>query len=175
MRYFVDTNCLAEFNRQRLVPGLYERVIAALTHLNEREVVFSVRRVYDEIIPSSGDLDRLAQWATEIGSRFFLHPVPGVIRAYTRVMTHLTDGAYRTEDVGEFINGADPYLIAAALHFDGTVVTQEKRRPDANRITIPEVCDQLGIPIIAVHELWERPEIRSLVGDILNPQFPLMD
>jgi len=49
---------------------------------------------------------------------------------------------------------ADPYVIALAQVRELTVVTAEKQKPSKPRI--PDVCKTLGVPCIALVEMFRR-------------------
>ncbi len=49
---------------------------------------------------------------------------------------------------------ADPFLVAAGFHTGGTVVTEEKRKPNASKI--PNVCDDFKIEVTNVEGMLEQ-------------------
>ncbi len=46
---------------------------------------------------------------------------------------------------------ADPFLVAAGFELGGSVVTEEKRKPNA--VKIPNVCDDFSIRVVNVEEM----------------------
>ena len=57
---------------------------------------------------------------------------------------------------------ADPWVIAHALNENAVVVTKEEKqtKSNSNRIKIPNVCDNMGIPWINDFQLVEELGIR---------------
>lgn len=49
---------------------------------------------------------------------------------------------------------ADPFVIAAARIKKGSVVTQEKRKPNAAKV--PNICDHFQIPCVDLGEFMEQ-------------------
>ena len=54
-------------------------------------------------------------------------------------------------------SGADPWLIAHAIHNRGVVVTHEStKHPQAKAARIPDVCDAFKVPCIDTYEMLDR-------------------
>jgi hypothetical protein len=59
------------------------------------------------------------------------------------------------------VNGADPWIIAHAIADGGTVVSQETdKRPNANRVRIPDVCQHFGVPCIKVWDMLRNLNVK---------------
>jgi Domain of unknown function (DUF4411) len=64
---------------------------------------------------------------------------------------------YEQQYAGHFLSGADPWLIAHAIHSKGVVVTHESaKHPQAKAARIPDICDALKVPCIDTYEMLER-------------------
>ena len=62
---------------------------------------------------------------------------------YARVAEHVVQ-KNASHQAAEFMNGADPWLIAHALCEGGTVVTEETRGGAKLKVKIPTVTKELG-------------------------------
>ena len=61
---------------------------------------------------------------------------------------------------------ADPWIIAHAINENAIVVTKEEKVTaiNTNRIKIPNVCENMGVPWINDFDLIERLNIRFSCG-----------
>lgn len=61
-------------------------------------------------------------------------------------------GHYPPHQAAAFLDGADPWIIAHAMAYGGTVVTFESRAPKSNKPKIPDVADHFGV---VSTDLWK--------------------
>src|SRR5437879_13451319 len=99
-------------------------------------------------------VDDLANWIkTRRQSGLFVDPTPDVQSAMKTVADHVM-GNYEQQHAGEFLSGADPWLVAHAIDSKGVVVTHESaRHPQAKRVRIPDVCDAFTVTRIDTYEM----------------------
>jgi hypothetical protein len=92
----------------------------------------------------------LAQWVqTELPIDFFLDTSDAdITSAYTDIMLWVQrNPQYQDNAKAKFATEADGWLVAYAIASDAIVVTNEQPRPGSrNRILLPDVCAQFGIP-----------------------------
>jgi hypothetical protein len=123
-------------------------------------------RVYKELMAYKGT-DLLKQWAQARESiGMCIQPDAKVWRAVTKVADHLytatiektrprrTVGRYSQAQIDEFSRGADHMVIAHAMADQGIVVTFETdKKPEAQRIRIPDVCAVFDVECIDLRAL----------------------
>src|SRR5262249_32368616 len=131
-----------------LVPGFW-------TLLDERAaqgVIRSSTMVYDEIVNEADD--ELADWfKARKDSGFFVVPDTEVQAAFTDVANHVHQSFDRVQ-AAEFLNGADPWIIAHAKAHSGKVATCEVLVPPTSRkVKIPNVCMKFGLGYLNLYDL----------------------
>lgn len=101
-------------------------------------VIASSVTVYDEF--EDGAEDDLLQWAKkqkDVG--FFVDADPLVQTAFRQIADYVNN-RYPQHQASEFLNGADPWIIAHAKAYGGRVVTFEKGAPNSQKPKIPDIC-----------------------------------
>jgi hypothetical protein len=98
--------------------------------------------VYDEIARGG---DELTDWVNRERANLFVEPDDKT----QTLMGEVADWVQKNYDPPQakfFLKGADPWVIAAALNDEGTVVTHEVPvGPDSKRVKIPNVCLRFGV------------------------------
>lgn len=154
--YWLDTNVFIQAKngpyRFTVAPGFW-------VFLDEQSSAGNIRcpkMVYDELIKNESPRDGLALWVkNRRQSGLFVSATRPVQNAMRTVADHIY-AKYQQHHVAEFLRGADPWLIAHALHSKGTVVTHESdRKPNAKKVRIPNVCGELHVPCINTYEMLE--------------------
>lgn len=128
---------------------------------NDREKVFSIEKVGDEIEAGG---DELADWAKATGEPLFLKPDVQVLSGMGRVSQWLIENGYTPGAVNTFLQGADYWLIAHALVHGHTVVTHEKPENTLRRVKIPNVCVGLGVKVMTPFEMLRHERARFVLG-----------
>ena len=148
--YLLDADVLIRAKNQHyafdLCPGFWNWI--------DREhaagKVFSVRKVYDEILAGKDDL---SEWAKE-RAEMFLAPDQSTTQSFQRVSTWASTADYKPNAVSLFMSKADYYLVAQALALGYTVVTYEKPDPGSRRsIKIPDACKAVDVDWTSPHEM----------------------
>jgi hypothetical protein len=113
--------------------------------------------VYQEIVTNEEPGDDLAKWMkTRRQSGLFVDSDADVQKAMQNVADYVV-GNYEQQHAAEFLSGADPWLVAHAIHTKGVVVTHESNRhPNAKKVRIPDVCAALRVSCINVYEMLDR-------------------
>ena len=114
--------------------------------------------VYDEIVGNEAAKDELAKWVkARRRSGLFVAPDRHVQTAMGTVADYV-QANYESHHAADFLRGADPWLIAHALHSNGIVVTHESKRPanvKKGRVRIPQVSGVLGVRCINMYDMLE--------------------
>lgn len=139
MIYVVDTSSFREVQRY------YKDVFPTFWELFQAEVeagdLVSVREVLREL--EAGVETDVFTWAKN-NSAIFKIPTPVEALFVGEIFTVPHFGqliSAKAQTVGKPV--ADPFLIAAAKAIGGTVVTEERLKPNAAKI--PNVCEHFGI------------------------------
>lgn len=161
--YLVDTDAFIRAKNQHygfdLCPGFWNWI----DHEHAAGKVFSIQRVYDELLAGKDDL---SDWA-KLRRGMFLKPDQSTTSSLQRLSSWANGAGYRQSAVTGFMQKADFYLVAQAHAMGHTVVTYEKPAPQSIRsIKIPDACKALAVDWMAPHEML-RAE-----GAVFNLQQP---
>jgi len=118
--------------------------------INEGIIASSVT-VYDEIDNEAED--DLLQWVRkqkDVG--FFVEPDTIVQTVFRQIADYVND-TYLQHNVSDFLNGADPWIIAHAKAYGGRVVTFETAAPSAKKPKIPDVGHQFEVNCLNVYQM----------------------
>ena len=147
--YLLDANVFIQAHRRYyafdLCPGFWSCLPAQHATGN----VLSIDKVKTELL-NGDDGDALDSWVrnTSPGSLFASTEDAAVVTEFTTMMRWVQNSAhYLPEAKTEFAQVADGWLVAYAKAYGLTVVTQEEHRPERrNRVPLPTVCLQFGVP-----------------------------
>ena len=158
MRYCLDTNVFIEAHRRYyafdIAPGFWE----ALAEWAEHDIICSPLPVYDELTPHR---DQLSAWAKEHKETLFMNPDEATITEYSRI-ANLVNRLYEPHHIQDFLDGADPWVIACAKAHHLIVVTMETLKQEQRnrtsqrlegRIKIPNICQRVGVSYINTFDL----------------------
>ena len=98
--------------------------------------------VYDEIMQGK---DQLAVWIRARKSKGLCIKADADVQVEYRKIVAYVSSKYPRNQYEEFLSGADPWLIAAAMRFGGTVVSQESTSRKS-KIRIPTICGVFSVP-----------------------------
>ncbi len=150
MAYLLDSNVFIEAKQRYypldVCPAFWDWLVAA----HEAELVFSIEKVYDEVI---GAGDELSDWAKARGSAFFLRPDAAVLESLTDLSVWASGGDFDAAAVTTFLDIADSYLVAHAHAHAFTVVTHERVENTRRRIKIPNACVHMGVKYVNTFEM----------------------
>ena len=131
-----------------------------LTSGNDREKVFSIEKVGDELAAQE---DELSAWATK-NLKLFLKPDDEVVEALGRVSDWTVDQNYEQAALNTFFQVADFYLVAHALAKQHVVVTHEVPSNSTKKIKIPNVCIGLKIKAMTPYEMLRLERAKFVLG-----------
>ncbi len=148
-----------------ICPGFWDSLIYHYGAGN----VCSIDRVRVELLAGRKTED-LVRWVRDQLPPAFLVDTDeeAVINAYGQVMLWVQrNPQYSDQAKAKFATEADGWLVAHAMVHGVTVITNEQPRPQSrNRILLPDVCNQFGVPykdtFAMLHELAVRYEWRGM-------------
>ena len=118
--------------------------------INEGVIASSIT-VYDELMEhEEDDLQKWAQQQKKAG--FFVDPDP-LVQTPFRKAAEYVNRTYPQYQASEFLNGADPWIIAHAIAYGGRVVTFETAAPSSKKPKIPDVGNQFGVKCLNVYQM----------------------
>jgi hypothetical protein len=151
LKYVFDSGPLIDLFRHyypERFPSLWDKFHDLVT----LEKIVSVKEVYNEI--DSGE-DTLAVWAKKVKEKLFSPSSAEELRFVAEIfkIQHFQLMVRNKERLkGKPV--ADPFVIARAKIYSGTVVTNEKYKD--NSAQIPNVCERFSIPCISLEEFMQQ-------------------
>ncbi|MBR6057374.1 MAG: DUF4411 family protein [Victivallales bacterium] len=122
-------------------PGFWDWL---LQHTSE---IRSVEKVQEEIMAKE---DGLATWCKEnLPKSFFHKPNEKIFDNLKQITQYLKSlgSPYDLSKKRKFLDGADPLLIATAMHTGDVIITHEKDDPQSKKkIYLPKVADNFKVP-----------------------------
>lgn len=132
-----------------------------LDKANSAGILCSIDKVREELMKGT---DSLVKWAKNYRDGFFM-PIDKDEKV-AKEIAFITNWIYEqdyTEDARrEFLEKTDFYLIAYAKAHNLTLVTFEKANGGRHRVTIPDVCNNLGVPCMSLFQLLRQEGIRFI-------------
>ncbi len=140
--FWLDSCCLIEAKRGYygfdIVPGFW----AFLERKAEDGTIGSCRLVYEELQELE---DELSKWAREQNEKGFFVDSGAPVQAVLSEISEYVTNSYERRWADEFLDGADPWLIAHAKVDGGKVVTLEVSAPAGKKAKIPDVAREFGV------------------------------
>ena len=150
--FWLDTNSLIEPKNGPyafdIAPGFWKFLEEKIS---EGIIVSSVT-VYSEL-EDYGVEDDLLQWSKQqkdVG--LFVDPDP-MVQAVFREIADYVNSTYPQYQASEFLNAADPWIIAHAKTYGGRVVTFETTAPNAKKPKIPDVADHFDVKCLNIYRM----------------------
>lgn len=153
MRYLLDSNTFIQaknlYYRMDVFPCYWDWIIQQ----NQAAIVSSINFVYDELATGN---DGLAVWAKENKYLFIGTDDEDTQNAYAEVAEYIASNqaGMKVNAMGDFLSGADPWLIAKARTTNAIVVTHEKKDPlNRKKFLIPNVAEHFGVECLNTFDL----------------------
>lgn len=142
IKYCLDANVLIEAWRKYYNPKFCPDYWKILSELGKKGHIFIPELVYEEIIRTE---DELSQWLKT--SKIPIHKIGETVSICLQKIYQANPDHKKLVDNTKARSLADPWVIAHALNENACVVTKEEKITalNANRIKIPNVCDNMGI------------------------------
>jgi hypothetical protein len=141
MTHFLDTNSfrILESYYPKRFPSFWQR----FNHAAENRVIASVAEVRKEIERGTA-APHILEWVKD-NPDFFGAPTEDELEAVSEIfeVAHF-QGMVGTKPLLHGTPVADPFLVAAAMVAPGSVITEERYRP--NSAKIPTVCEHFSVP-----------------------------
>lgn len=119
-------------------------------------VIGSPKIVLDQEIASTKSIkekDRLELWARKQSGILFISPTDSVQVEYAKVADYVqNNGRYAQHNIANFLDAADPWLMAYSMALGGRIVTFEKSEPKSKSPKIPDVAEEFDIECL---KLWD--------------------
>lgn len=164
MPFCLDANVFIQAHRFYyafdIAPSFWEGLLFHAENGN----ICSPIAVFHEI---SGD-DELAQWVKEYRTILFEEPDDQINDIFAQIANYVSEN-YEPHQIAEFLDGADPWVIAHAKSKNYIVVTQEKLKVEerspatgliSGKIKIPNICSVFDVQWINTFQLMRELNIR---------------
>lgn len=151
MIYVFDTSSLSEF--KHFYPVVFKSIWAELDDLVQQQKLISTREVWNEM--QRGNPDQHTNEWLKTRKGIFTTPSTAELQFVAQIfqIPHFQGLIGQKQRLkGDPV--ADPFVIACAKVNGGTVVTEEKLRPNAARI--PNVCQHFKVPCIDLEEFMQQ-------------------
>lgn len=156
MRYLVDSDVLISAKNSYyafdICPGFWTSLIDEFGRGN----INSLDRIRQELMAGNDDDDLVTWVRDDVPPDFFLSTRDAdVVAAYQAIMLWAQRNPQFVDAAkAKFATEADGWLVAHAQVHGLEVITNEQPRPDArNRILLPDVCNQFGVPVSNTFEM----------------------
>ena len=152
--YWIDSGVLIQAKNglyaMELVPKFWTFIETELKSGRIR----MAKMCFDEVTDGN---DELAKWCrSRKGIGHFCCKADATVQdAYKTVADHVAAN-HRPHAAGEFLKGADGWVIAHAIATGGFVVTEELRNNYKSKVKIPTVSKALRCPWKATHEMCKE-------------------
>ena len=151
MIYVFDTSSLSEF--KHFYPAVFKTIWTDLDRLVQQKNLISTREVWNEIQRGNPE-QHINEWL-KTRKEIFTTPSGDELQFVAKIFQEphfrgLIGQKQRLK--GDPV--ADPFVIACAKMTDGTVVTEEKLKPNAARI--PNVCQHFKVPCIDLKSFMQQ-------------------
>lgn len=157
MAYLLDTNVFIEARNRYyafdLCPGYWDWLDDAV---DDGRIV-SLANVRDEL--TDPELDAWSAARDGLFRRVGASEIDGL----RRVAQWANGAGYERAAVSTFLQGADYYLVGAALANGYTMVTHEVPSPSRKQIKIPDACVALGIEFLNTFTMLRRDRVRFVL------------
>ena len=157
MKYLLDTNVLIEakngFYAFDLCPGFWEWI---KTYQDMR----SIQMVKDEIMDGKYVL---SHWVdSELPSSFFLPEDEAIQQQYANIAKYVYSlPVFDTHQKDFFLEKADGWLIAAAIHYRATIVTHENYDPNCKKkILLPVIANYFNVPCVKIFNVLRDEKVQ---------------
>ena len=129
-----------------IAPGFWD----FLEERGKEGIIASTIVVYREL--QDGGEDDLLEWARkQKDNGFFIEPDLSVQAVFRKIADYVSNN-YPQYNASEFLDDADPWLIAHAKAYGGRVVTFEVAAPNSKDPKIPDVCNKFEVSTL---NLWQ--------------------
>ncbi|ERH58557.1 DUF4411 family protein [Pseudomonas simiae] len=163
MKYLLDSNTLIEAKNRYYAMTVCPGYWAWILQQHQALEIASIVPVRDELARGNDDL---TQWVKNNTHLFEDASDEPTQTAFGQIVAKISQQVpvMKVGAFDEFLEGADPWLIAKAMSTGAAVVTHEVYNPDIKRkFTIPNVCSLFGVPYMNTFELLGKLDARFVL------------
>ena len=159
MRYLLDTNTFIEAKNRYytfdVCPGFWEW----LGSFGKKQSMISTIHVKKELQDGK---DELADWIKKMPNSYFIEADIPIQRKFKPIVNYvMQQNKFSLAEKSRFLNGADPWLVAAAIKGHATVITHETQVGDnSTKIKIPNICNYFKVPCMNIFELLRDEKVK---------------
>ncbi|HEV2352112.1 MAG TPA: DUF4411 family protein [Terriglobia bacterium] len=161
-RFWLDANVLIEAHRKYYSFDLAPAFWAVIKEQGQKDVIKIPSEVFRELTEGQ---DELAEWAKEHrDGGLFVEPDDQVQEEFREIASFVA-GTYVEAEANEFLDGADPWVIAHAKRDMATVVTVETLvGPNSLRVKIPNICREFNVEYIDTFKMLRELEVSFVLS-----------
>lgn len=145
VRYSIDTSSIIHARRRVYPPDIFPSLWSRIEGLIQEQIPAATEEVLHELERQD---DEIYQWARRQTAMFI--PIDQEIQP---IVSSILLQHPNLIDVRRERSGADPFVIALAIHHGSAVVTQEVPTNNPSRPHIPDVCAAFSIRCINILQL----------------------
>ncbi len=156
--FLLDTNIFIQHDHYTPL-DIHVSIWKLLANRNQAINVKSIIHVYNEIDRNN---KALYSWAKQQKANgFFIDTnLESIQQEYRRVVNYVEETYDDTNSRDHFLNTADAWLIAAALHYGYGIVTYEKSANGSKKeVKIPDVAEHFNITCLNFHDFCRQHNI----------------
>ena len=122
----------------------------------------SIANVYDEL---KGYGDELSSWVKNHKNHFVDDADDATQEKFAEVAEYVANlENKKPENIANFLDKADPWLIAKASTTDAIIVTHERLDPhNSKNVKIPNICQVFEVECISTYDLLRRLEAQFIL------------
>jgi predicted nucleic acid-binding protein len=156
-KYCLDTNVLIQAWQKYYAPNICPDYWSLLDDLGSKGIIFIPQMVSEEIYRTDDDLSK---WLKN--SRLPISKIDTNVTNFLKSIYSAHPSHVHLVDNTKQRSLADPWVIAHAINENATVVTKEEKvtAVNTNKIKIPNVCENMGVPWINDFELVTKLNIQ---------------
>lgn len=163
IEYLVDSNVLIQaknmYYRMDFCPGFWEWFSNSVDEGKVKSISF----VKEELEKGN---DELKSWIKTLSNCFLHVDDKQTQKFYEDIINYVMKSNYKDSAKNDFIQIADPWIIAKAKAIEATVVTHEKHL-DPNikkKVKIPNICKEFHVPYIDTFDMLQNVSARFILG-----------
>ena len=162
MKYLLDSNTFIQaknsYYSMTICPGYWDWLLQS----NNLHGVSSIDLVRQELEKGT---DSLKDWVKDNSHIFMPVSDEKTQQAFIEVANYVSSLSNLKEAAkSDFLDGADPWLIAKAMVTGTTIVTHEKLNPQSQRkIFIPNICQYFNVSYIDTFEMLHLLEAQFVL------------
>jgi hypothetical protein len=166
MIYLLDANTLIEAKNRYYSMAICPAYWSWVKRSYVAGIVASIQPICTELRRGN---DELADWAKNQDGLFLTVSDEATQQAFAQVAAHVASkvGLMKPGALEEFLDCADPWLIAKAITTENAViVTHEQLNLQMKRkYSIPNVCQHFGVTCVDTFELLSRTDAQFILAD----------